>query len=127
MKKIIFALSLFSMSILVSCSKSSNGGTGGNPGGGSGGGGGTLDCSTVPKAFAANVAPIIQNSCAISGCHITGSINGPGQLTTYSEIFNARASIRNAIVTGIMPKTGSLTVSQKNSIICWIDSGAPNN
>jgi len=26
-----------------------------------------------------------------------------------------------------MPKTGSITTAQKNSILCWVDSGAPNN
>jgi len=26
-----------------------------------------------------------------------------------------------------MPKTGTLTTLQKNSIICWVDAGGPNN
>jgi hypothetical protein len=26
-----------------------------------------------------------------------------------------------------MPQGSSLSTSQKNSILCWIDSGAPNN
>jgi hypothetical protein len=26
-----------------------------------------------------------------------------------------------------MPQGPTLTTAQKNSIICWIDSGAPNN
>jgi hypothetical protein len=26
-----------------------------------------------------------------------------------------------------MPQNGSLTSSEKNAIICWIDNGAPNN
>jgi hypothetical protein len=42
-------------------------------------------------------------------------------------VFNARTSIRSAVSAGTMPKTGSISSSQKNSIICWIDSGAPNN
>ena len=102
--------------ISISCSKS-------------GGGGGTsLDCNTVTnKAFAADVKPIIQSSCAIGGCHDAVSTNGPGPLTNYSQVFNARTAIRTAVSAGTMPKTGSLTSSQKNSILCWIDSGAPNN
>jgi hypothetical protein len=31
------------------------------------------------------------------------------------------------IVSGTMPQNATLTPAQKNSIICWIDSGAPNN
>ena len=118
--RIVFALTLIIISFVFissSCSK-----------GGGGGGGTTLDCNTVAnKAFAANVNPIIQSSCAIGGCHDAISTNGPGPLTNYSQVFNARTTIRSDVSTGIMPKTGSLTSSQKNSIICWIDSGAPNN
>ncbi len=113
----------FTMFISTSCKKD-NGGTG--TGGGGGGGSTTVDCSTVTnKAFAANVNPIIQASCNVSGCHAAGSSNGPGPLTNFAQI--SAASIRSAISSGSMPKGGSLTTAQKNSIICWIDSGKPNN
>ena len=88
----------------------------------------TVDCSTVTnKAFAAHVNPIIQSSCNVASCHAAGSTNGPGPLTNYTEVFNARVAIRSAVSSGTMPKSSSLPASQKNSIICWIDSGAPNN
>lgn len=88
----------------------------------------TLDCSTVTnKAFAANINPIIQSRCATSGCHASGSANGPGSLTSYTEIFNARVAIRSAVSSGRMPQGSTLATDQKNSILCWIDSGAPNN
>ena len=103
--------------MIISCSKDNNGG-----------GGSTLDCNTVSnKAFAADVNPIIQSSCNVAGCHAAGSTNGPGPLTNYNEIFNARTAIRSAVASNRMPQGGSLTTSQKNSILCWIDSGAPNN
>jgi hypothetical protein len=111
---IILALFTFS-----SCSKGSGGGGGGNT---------NVDCSAVTnKAFNADVLPIIQSSCAIAGCHAAGSTNGPGALTNHPEVFGARSSIRSAVATGQMPKNSSLSTAQKNSIICWIDSGAPNN
>lgn len=95
---------------------------------GGGGGGGSVDCNTVTnKAFAANISPIIQSSCAIAGCHAAGSTNGPGPLTSYTEISNAKTRIRAAVSSGLMPQGSSLSTAQKNSIICWIDSGAPNN
>ena len=87
-----------------------------------------VDCSGTAKSFSTDVNPIIQATCTSnSGCHGSGSNNGPGELLTYSEIFNARSSIRSAVVSGLMPKTGSLTSAQKNAIICWIDNGASNN
>jgi hypothetical protein len=84
------------------------------------------DCSTT-KSWTSDVSPIIQSSCAITSCHASGSANGPGALTSYQAVFNARTAIRQAVASGAMPKTGSLTAAQKNAIICWIDSGAPQN
>ena len=101
--------------IIMSCSKSN-------------GGGNTIDCSGGTKTFSGDVNPIIQSTCATSiGCHSAGSTNGPGELISYQDVFDNRSAIRTAILNGRMPKTGSLSSSQKNAIICWIDSGAPNN
>lgn len=117
MSKKIFSYLILATGLLVSCSKSNDGG-----------GNNTIDCSGGQKTFSGDVSPIIQSSCAINtGCHATGSPNGPGALETYQQVFNNRSAIRNAVMLGTMPKTGVLTSSQKNAIICWIDSGAPNN
>ena len=113
MKKnlIFFCLSLF---LIISCSKNDD-----TP---------SNDCSSSPKSFSADVNPIIQSSCATNnGCHGTGSINGPGPLLTYTQVFNARFAIKSAVANGSMPKNGSLTSAQKSAIICWVDNGAANN
>jgi len=121
MKKSILII-LVAFFVITACSKSSEGGGGGN------GGGGGVNCSGVPSAFAANVNPVIQSTCATdASCHGSGSINGPGPLLNYTQIFNARVAIKTSVGNGTMPKTGTLTTAQKNSIICWVDSGAPNN
>lgn len=125
MQKILVAI-IIVVYLLSSCSKNnSSGDTGGSTGGG--GGTTTIDCASVAKTFSADVNPIIQSFCNISGCHNSGSFNGPGPLTNYTQVFNARTSVRSAIFTGLMPQNTALTTSQKNSILCWIDSGAPNN
>lgn len=109
---------IFLVAIGASCSKD----------GGSGGGGSSLDCNTVTnKAYTADVSPIIQTRCAIAGCHAAGSTNSGGPFTNHTEVFNKRSNIRTAVSSGAMPQGSSLTTAQKNSIICWIDSGAPNN
>ena len=117
MSKLLFATTIVSLVFTaIACSKSNNGG------------GSSVDCNTVTnKAFAADVNPTIQSSCAIGGCHEAGSSNGPGALTNYTQVFNARSTIQTAVSNGTMPKTGSISTSQKNSILCWIQSGAPNN
>ena len=118
-KGILVILGLFFL--IASCSKS-----GSSSGGG--GGGSTIDCSTVPSAFAANVNPIIQSTCATdASCHGAGSANGPGPLLNHPQISAAAANIKNAVASGTMPKTGTLTTAQKNSIICWVNGGAQNN
>ncbi len=115
--QLILAMFTFCIIVAASCSKDTpdNGNT-------------SLDCSTVTnKAFAADVNPIIQARCNVPGCHATGSTNGPGQLTNYNDVFNARSTVRSAVASGRMPQGGSLSTAQKNSILCWIDGGAPNN
>jgi PBP1b-binding outer membrane lipoprotein LpoB len=84
-------------------------------------------CDNVPKNFTADVNPLIQTYCNQAACHDANSINGPGPLTSYTEVFAARVAIRGAVQAGLMPQNTVLTTAQKNIIICWIDSGAPNN
>lgn len=121
MKKNILAL-FGVLLVIAACSKSGGGGNGG------GGGGGGTNCNGVSAAFAANVNPIIQATCATDAtCHGASSANGPGPLLTYTQIFNARAAIKASVAAGTMPKVGSLTALQKNTIICWVDAGGPNN
>jgi len=88
---------------------------------------GTVDCGTITTTFSANVSPLVTTSCAKSGCHASGSTNGPGALTTYTQIFNNRAAIRAAVSTGEMPEDATFTATQKAIITCWIDAGAQNN
>ena len=120
MKKALVLITTMTV-IIISCSKDNGGGSGG-------GGGTTLDCNTVTnKAFAADVNPIIQSTCNTAGCHASGSVNGPGPLTNYNQVFNARSVVRAAVASGNMPRNSTLSAGQKNSILCWVDSGAPNN
>jgi hypothetical protein len=88
---------------------------------------GSTDCQLNAK-FSANVNPIIQSKCATTpDCHASGSTNTAGPLTNFTQIHNLSAVIRGQIISGIMPKTGSLTPTELQTIVCWIDSGAPNN
>ncbi|HEX4852426.1 MAG TPA: hypothetical protein VFV08_16530 [Puia sp.] len=123
MKKIFF-LALVIASVIFSCSKSYNSPSTTNNNNNNTN---TVDCSGAAKSFA-SVSTIIESTCATnSGCHGSGSNNGPGPLLTYSQIFSARSDIRSAVASGVMPLGGSLSSNDKNTILCWIDSGAPQN
>ena len=104
MKKTMFGLLLIS-AMISACSKNST-----TPGY-------TPDCTGAAKSFSTNVSPIFQSACV--GCH--------SKFSSYSGITGDKSAIRSKIVDGSMPQGGSLTTAQKNSIVCWIDNGAPNN
>jgi len=115
-------LAVFIVLVVVlanACKKDSNNNTGSESG--------TVDCGTITTTFSGSVSPLMGKSCAKSGCHNSGSTNGPGALTTYTQIFNAKAQIRTAVASGSMPRDASFTAAQKATITCWIDAGAPNN
>jgi uncharacterized membrane protein len=85
------------------------------------------DCSTVAATFP-DANSIIQSSCSKTlECHANGSSHGPGGLTTFQQIFNAKASIKTAVRSSTMPRGSSLSAAERNIIICWIESGAVNN
>jgi hypothetical protein len=103
MKKLMIFL-VFCTSLLGACQKSNNLNY-------------TPDCSGPAKSFSNDVLPVIQNSCY--GCH--------PNFDSYSSIKANKSSIRSAVADGMMPPEGSLSDTQKNKIVCWIDNGAPNN
>ena len=118
MRKTIVSFFIIALQVIIvtACSKN-------NPAPGE-----VLDCSKVTnKDFATDINPIIQSTCNQQGCHDVASTNGPGPLTNYTQFFNARSAIRPAIESGLMPQNTTLTKAQRNAILCWIDSGAPNN
>lgn len=91
-------------------------------------GGASDPCAGLSTSFAANVQPIINANCAInSSCHAAGSTNSGGPLTDHAKVSAHSSQIKFQIEAGLMPKTGSITTAQKNTIICWISSGSPNN
>lgn len=123
MKLFPFFVSMFCLSVIVSCTKD----VGPNP-------------DLLPKAanncdsvtFANTIQPIINNSCATPGCHEAGFPYG--DFTSYGDIkikidagsFKARVIDQ---APSPMPPLGSPapTDAELNSIKCWLEAGAPNN
>ncbi len=85
-------------------------------------------CDTTPATYAADIAPIIQLNCAISGCHVANR-QFPN-LSDYAGVQQHAARIKIRTANGTMPPSSSgknLTVRQINQISCWVDGGALNN
>ncbi|MFT4736795.1 MAG: hypothetical protein ACJAZM_002552 [Cyclobacteriaceae bacterium] len=71
-----------------------------------------------------DVQPIINNNCAVSGCH--NGTQSPN-LSSMSGIVGSASRIRVRTTAGTMPPTGSLAQSQVDAITCWVEDGAQNN
>ncbi|MCX2745291.1 hypothetical protein OO013_15540 [Mangrovivirga sp. M17] len=79
-------------------------------------------------SFNSDVEPLIQNNCAVPGCHVAGT--GRVVFANYNDIQANASNIRQRVSTGIMPPQNSgydLTQQQRDDIVCWIDAGAKNN
>lgn len=87
----------------------------------------TFDCSGVNAEYTRDIAPIIQQSCAISGCHDANSTNAGGPFTNFSQVKNRAQDIKGQVVNRLMPQNSSLDTNKIKLIACWVDSGAPSN
>jgi uncharacterized membrane protein len=87
-----------------------------------------VDCVTLNATFTSKVKPIIQAKCATSGCHNASSAAAGVILESHSQISSKAARIKQrAVIERTMPIGFSLTDTERNTLQCWIDAGAPNN
>jgi hypothetical protein len=88
-------------------------------------------CSTV--TYKTDIAPIINQTCAIKSCHVSGT--GLGDYTTYAGLGKeaTNGGFKKEVLTNksMPPRNSSgptgLTASQLEKFTCWINAGAPNN
>ncbi len=75
-------------------------------------------------SFSGTISPIIQNNCAVSGCH-----NGSQfpDFRIFKNIQDNAARIKAQTGSRNMPLEGSLTQLQIDNIACWVDDGTPEN
>ncbi len=90
---------------------------------------GEEDCSSLEISFSANIFPILQGNCAISGCHIQGG-DAPGLYENYNQVkfsVDNGAFQQRVLVAKDMPPFAPLNDCQIELITRWIEEGAPNN
>ena len=104
MKKLL-VIAMIGLGLWTGCSKVSNSNSSYTP-----------TCTGAVKSYATDVAPLIRTYC--SGCHSNfssrASLASDGNVVGYIE-------------SGSMPRGASLSTAQKDAIVCWFSSGAPNN
>ena len=69
------------------------------------------------KSFVSDVKPLMDTYCV--SCHSSYS--------SYNGVYSGRSGIKSTIADGSMPKRATMSADQKNTVIGWIDGGAPNN
>ena len=97
--------------------------------------GGVSAAHAATPTFAKDVAPIVFNNCAT--CHRAGEV-APMTLTSYEDVRPWAKVIKNKVVSREMPPWGadpahslkmrndrSLTQAQIDTIVAWVDGGAP--
>ncbi|MGO9836728.1 MAG: hypothetical protein ACLP1X_21235 [Polyangiaceae bacterium] len=63
-----------------------------------------------------NIEAVFAASC--SGCHAT-------QWSTCWDVQESATSVQGAITSGAMPRGGALSPSDKNTVLSWLQEGAP--
>jgi cytochrome c5 len=78
-----------------------------------------------PLCFDTDVLPILNNKCAMSGCHNSIDKKEGWDLSSYDAIqaHSEKEEIMEQINKGKMPPSGNLTVSEKKILARWAASG----
>jgi len=86
---------------------------------------GTVDSTGI--SFAADVQPIINTHCAVSGCHSANSATRQ-PLTTYDEVKGAidNWGLQTRVENGSMPPAG-MPDADKQTLLDWIAEESLNN
>lgn len=85
-------------------------------------------CDTANVTFNATIFPLIQSSCAIPGCHVTGAqspnLSQAAEVLSIANNGNLKARV---VLNKTMPPSGALPACDRAAIQSWLDAGAPNN
>ncbi|MEB2782544.1 2-polyprenyl-6-methoxyphenol hydroxylase [Algoriphagus persicinus] len=88
----------------------------------------SVRCEDSNASLSADIVPILQQNCAVSGCHVDGT--GRADFTVKDNILQFSSQIRANTQSGIMPPASSgrsLSSEQKELIYCWVTAGAKDN
>jgi hypothetical protein len=89
-------------------------------------------CPEEEVSYLADVKPIVETKCAVSGCH-NGSLGVDRDWSNFNVFqHNAKnGNVKSHVINRIMPPAyspaGPLSQEQINTIACWVDNDAPNN
>ena len=85
---------------------------------------------TIPQGITGtswtnDIKPIMEKSCAITGCH--NGVSRSNDFREYTSVKTFAKSIKSKTQDRSMPFDGTITQNQIDLIACWVDDGAPSN
>ena len=91
----------------------------------------TVEGCPDPISFENDIEPIINSSCALTGCH-NGDNGADKNWTVFSNFKAKSANVKDRInrppgTPGHMPAVGSITPAEIEAITCWVDQGSLDN
>lgn len=82
-------------------------------------------CSSTPS-YASDVAPILASAC--TSCHSAGGEQSNKPLDSYASVARLASEVQSQLATCAMPPgSASLSSSDADKVLLWIECGAPNN
>ncbi len=90
---------------------------------------GPINCDVSEVTYSVNVQPIINSSCATTGCHTSGG-TAPGNFNNYNELKSKvdNGTFENRVlIQKTMPPNSPLSDCELETLQAWIDGGALNN
>jgi hypothetical protein len=113
----ILSIVLFIVILLTGCSKDDD----------------DVTCDTSDITYTNSVAAVLNNSCAVSGCHINGneantwfSLEGYANSKAAADFGRIEGAISHKADFSPMPKgSDKLDQCEIDKIIAWIEAGAP--
>jgi len=120
-----FVVSTILLSLIFACSSDDTDPMGPSMGGD--------PCDNANVSYANDIVPIVNNACALSGCHVAGFSSG--DFTNYAGLKDRADSGRlnaRVVVSQNMPPSNStgptsLSAQEIEAFECWIAAGAPDN
>ena len=83
-------------------------------------------CNGIGSKWSTSVNALVQTKCATAHCH-DGSVAG-GTFTTRLGIKDNADNALKAIYNKSMPQSSvSITETERNQIMCWLQDGCPDN
>ncbi len=71
---------------------------------------------------------LVQNSCAVAGCHVAGNTKGIGDYSTFAglkAVVDDSTFEKTVLIENRMPKGSKLNDSILVRLECWFQNGAP--